>query len=80
MRIKELNNWLQNLIDLHYPKINKLLKSKKLEYYELPLICYCAHNKCDASKTGSINLMKKGFINVNLFEDGLKGYKKHNKS
>ena len=79
MTIKELNNWLQNLIDLHYPKINKLLKSKKLEYYELPLICCCAHNKCDASKTGSINLMKKGFINVNLFEDGLKGYKENKK-
>ena len=60
-------------------KLNGLIKSKKLEYYELPLICYCAHNKCSASKTATINLMKKGFVNVNLYEDGLKGYKKHNK-
>lgn len=79
MSPNELNNWLQNLIDLHYPFLKKLLKSKKLDYYELPLICYCAHNKCSASKTGAINLMKKGFVNVNLYEDGLKDYKQHNK-
>jgi len=79
MSTLELNNWLQDLIDLHYPLLKKLIKSKKLEYYELPLICYCAHNKCSASKTAAINLMKKGFVNVNLYEDGLKGYKKHNK-
>ena len=79
MSTLELNNWLQHLIDLHYPLLKKLIKSKKLEYYELPLICYCAHNKCSASKTAAINLMKKGFVNVNLYEDGLKGYKKYNK-
>jgi rhodanese-related sulfurtransferase len=79
MSTLELNNWFKNLIDLHYPLLKKLIKSKKLEYYELPLICYCAHNKCSASKTATINLMKKGFVNVNLYEDGLKGYKKHNK-
>tara|TARA_Y100000389_G_scaffold103206_1_gene100112 strand:- start:2018 stop:2872 length:855 start_codon:yes stop_codon:yes gene_type:complete len=80
MSTQELNNWLQHLIDLHYPILKKLIKSKKLDYYELPLICYCAHNKCDASKIASINLMKKGFVNVNLYEDGLKGYKENNKS
>jgi rhodanese-related sulfurtransferase len=79
MSTLELNNWLHHLIDLHYPILKKLIKSKKLDYYELPLICYCAHNKCSASKTAAINLMKKGFINVNLYEDGLKGYKQHNK-
>ena len=80
MSPKELNNWFKDLIDLHYPILKKLLKSKKLDYYELPIICYCAHNKCDASKIGAINLMKKGFVNVNLYEDGLKGYKENNKS
>ena len=79
MSPNELNNWLQDLIDLHYPLLKQLIKSKKLDYYELPLICYCAHNKCSASKTAAINLMKKGFVNVNLFEDGLKGYKQYNK-
>ena len=77
MSINELNNWFKNIIELHYPILKKLLKSKKLDYYELPIICYCAHNKCSASKTAAINLMKKGFVNVNLYEDGMKGYKQH---
>jgi rhodanese-related sulfurtransferase len=77
MSVNELNNWFKNIIDLHYPILKKLIAKRKLDYYELPIICYCAHNKCDASKIGAINLMKKGFVNVNLYEDGLKGYKQH---
>ena len=77
MSIKELHVWFKSLIDLHYPKINTLLKKQYLELYEIPIICYCAHNKCDASKIASKNLMKKGFVNVNIYEDGMKGYKEH---
>tara|TARA_Y100000389_G_C17312900_1_gene438914 strand:+ start:59 stop:913 length:855 start_codon:yes stop_codon:yes gene_type:complete len=77
MSVNELNNWFKNIIDLHYPLLKKLITKRKLDYYELPIICYCAHNKCDASKNGAINLMKKGFVNVNLYEDGLKGYKQY---
>lgn len=77
MSVNELNNWFKNIIDLHYPILKKLIAKRKLDYYELPIICYCAHNKCDALKNGAINLMKKGFVNVNLYEDGLKGYKQH---
>ena len=77
MSVIELNNWFKNIIDLHYPLLKKLIAKKKLDYYELPIICYCAHNQCDASKNGALNLMKKGFVNVNLYEDGLKGYKQH---
>ena len=79
MTIQEINKWLQNLIELHYPILKKLLDSKKIEVYELPIICYCAHNKCSASKIGCENLMKKGFVNVSLYKDGMKGYKKNNK-
>ena len=77
MTNKELNNWIFSIIDLHYPKIKKLLNNK-LQLYEIPIICYCAHNKCDASKNGAQELMKKGFVNVNLYEDGMKGYNKYN--
>jgi len=77
MSVNELNNWFKNIIDLHYPLLKKLIAKRKLDYYELPIICYCAHNKCNASKNGAINLMKKGFVNVNLYEDGLKGYKQY---
>tara|TARA_A100001015_G_scaffold309977_1_gene410441 strand:+ start:173 stop:1030 length:858 start_codon:yes stop_codon:yes gene_type:complete len=79
MTTQEINKWLQNLIELHYPILKKLLDSKKIEYYEIPIICYCAHNKCSASKIGCENLMKKGFINVSLYEDGMKGYKENSK-
>ena len=63
---------------MHYKKIYDLLSKKKIELYEIPIICYCAHNKCDASSRASQELMKKGFVNVNLFEDGMKGYKNLN--
>lgn len=77
MSVNELNNWFKNIIDLHYPLLKKLIAKRKLDYYELPIICYCAHNECSASKTAAINLMKKGFVNINLYEDGLKGYKQY---
>ena len=79
MTSQEINKWLQNLIELHYPIFKKLLNLKKIESYELPIICYCAHNKCNASKIGCENLMKKGFVNVSLYEDGMKGYKENSK-
>ena len=79
MSIDNLNKWFLELIKLHYKKIQNLLSSKKLELYEIPIICYCAHNKCSASSQASQELMKKGFVNVNLYEDGMKGYKKLNR-
>ena len=79
MSVNELNSWFKQLIELHYPLLKKLIKYKKIDYYELPIICYCAHNKCNASKIGCENLMKKGFVNVSLYEDGMKGYNKNNK-
>tara|TARA_B110001450_G_scaffold144653_1_gene135303 strand:- start:2923 stop:3777 length:855 start_codon:yes stop_codon:yes gene_type:complete len=77
MSVNDLNNWFKNIIDLYYPILQKLIAKRKLDYYELPIICYCAHNECSASKTAAINLMKKGFVNINLYEDGLKGYKQY---
>lgn len=78
MSIEDLNKWFLTVIKLHYKKIHDLLSKKKLELYEIPIICYCAHNKCNASSQASQELMKKGFVNVNLYEDGMKGYKKLN--
>ena len=79
MSVNELNSWFKQLIELHYPLLKKLIKYKKIDYYELPIICYCAHNQCSASKIAAINLMKKGFVNVSLYEDGMKGYNQANK-
>ena len=78
MSIKELNEWFTSVIDSHYPKLKKLLNNK-LQLNEIPIISYCAHNKCTASKNGAEELMKKGFVNVSLYEDGMKGYNKNSK-
>tara|TARA_B100000282_G_C31638715_1_gene447396 strand:+ start:81 stop:935 length:855 start_codon:yes stop_codon:yes gene_type:complete len=78
MSIKDLNEWFISVIDLHYPKLKKLLN--KLKINEIPIICYCAHNKCTASKNGAEELMKKGFVNVSLYEDGMKDYNNHKKN
>ena len=73
--ISYLHKWFYEIIKLHYSKLYKLISNKKLDIYEIPIICYCAHNKCNASKIASQLLMKKGFINVSIYEDGMKGYK-----
>ena len=78
MSVKDLNEWFISVIDLHYPKLKKLLN--KLKINEIPIICYCAHNKCTASKNGAEELMKKGFVNVSLYEDGMKDYNNHKKN
>lgn len=79
MELNEINKWFKELIHLHYPILNNLLKKNILNLYEIPIICYCAHKKCNASKIACETLMKKGFVNVNLYEDGMLGYKIHNK-
>jgi rhodanese-related sulfurtransferase len=78
MSIKELNTWFITLINSHYPKLKKLLNNK-LQLNEIPIICYCAHNECSASKNSAEELMKKGFVNVSLYEDGMKGFNKDSK-
>ena len=61
-------------VSINYPKLNKLLKQKKINIYELPIIVYCAHDKCDASEQLAINLLKKGFVNIGEFPGGMKDY------
>ena len=79
MSIKDLNDWFTSIINLHYPKL-KILIPNKLKLYEIPIISYCAHNQCTASKNAAEELMKKGFVNVSLYEDGMRDYNKQNKN
>tara|TARA_B100000902_G_scaffold398049_1_gene463599 strand:+ start:4507 stop:5364 length:858 start_codon:yes stop_codon:yes gene_type:complete len=79
MSIKDLNDWFISIINLHYPKL-KILIPNKLKLYEIPIISYCAHNQCTASKNAAEELMKKGFVNVSLYEDGMRDYNKQNKN
>ena len=74
MSQKQLLDWFSDVIESNYPKINKLIKQKKLNIYEIPIIVYCAHNKCDAGYLSAIELLKKGFVNLMDFKGGMKDY------
>ena len=76
MNQSEIHNWFHNLVKVHYPKIYKNIHSKKLNISEIPIVTYCAHSKCNASHLAIEELMKKGFVNVNEYDGGMKEYRK----
>ena len=50
---------------------------KNLSYvYEIPIVAYCAHEKCNASELAIKELMKKGFVNINEYSGGIVEYRK----
>ena len=57
-----------------YPKLNKLVKSKKLDIRDVPIITYCANKKCDASKKLLDALYKCKVNNTKEWHDGLEGW------
>lgn len=77
MSHKDLVNWLGEVVKIHYPKLHTYIKNKKLEIYEVPLLFYCAHSKCDASERAVHQIMKKGFVNVQEYLGGIFDYRKH---
>ena len=79
MTVQELKKWFQEIIKLHYKNLYKLINSKRLNIMDIPIICYCAHSKCDASKIANRLLMKKQFVNVNHYSGGMQEYRKKNK-
>lgn len=76
MSEKDLFNWFEELIRIHYPKIYESVKSKMINIQEIPIIAYCAHNKCNASELLLEELMNKGMVNVNEYSGGMKDYRK----
>tara|TARA_Y100000992_G_C21273725_1_gene498568 strand:+ start:3124 stop:3996 length:873 start_codon:yes stop_codon:yes gene_type:complete len=78
MSVNELQKWFMDVIKVHYPMLHSLVKSGKLQIYELPIIVYCAHDKCNASELAIKELMKKGFVNIHEYSGGMKDYRKHN--
>ena len=78
MSVNELQKWFMDIIKVHYPMLYSLVKSGKLQIYELPIIVYCAHDKCNASELAIQQLMKKGFVNIHEYSGGMKDYRKHN--
>jgi len=76
MSVKDLENWFSEVIKIHYPKLATQIKNKKLEIYEIPIIVYCAHEKCNASELAIKELMKKGFVNLHEYSGGINEYRK----
>lgn len=79
MTVLELVKWFTDIIKLHYKTLYKLVKNNQLNIMDIPIICYCAHSKCDASKIANRLLMKKQFVNVNHYSGGMQEYRQKNK-
>lgn len=71
----QLEKWFQEVIQKNYPCILDFLKTYSI--YEVPLVLYCAHEKCNASELCALELYKKGFVNIRLYEGGMKDYRKN---
>ena len=59
-----------------YPKLNDLVKSKKLDIKDVPIITYCAHSKCNASEHLIDFFYECGFNNTLEWKDGMEGWNK----
>lgn len=78
MSSEQLLSWFKEVIKLHYPKLNTYIENNKIELYEIPIITYCAHEKCNASELAIKELMKKGFVNINEYSGGIVDYRLNN--
>ena len=59
-----------------YPKLEELVNDKKIELYDIPIITYCAHSKCDASEKLIHALYSCGINNVLEWKEGMEGWNK----
>lgn len=74
---QNLLEWFQEIIKLHYPKLDKLVNEKKMELYEIPIITYCYNKQCNASEMAIESLMKKGFVNIDEYEGGIQDFRQN---
>ena len=74
MTIKEIKEWFQKVIQANYPKISNMLSRNEIKLHEIPIIVYCAHDKCDASEQAAHSLNQKGIINIYEYLGGMKDW------
>ena len=72
MSVKQLEQWMTDVIERNYPKLWKQVKKGEITLAELPIVSYCAHSKCNASHLATYELMKNGFVNVDIYPGGMK--------
>ena len=80
MSTKDLHKWIKEVLKLNNHPLFKELMNKKIELYNLPIVVYCAHKDCDASEKALVELYKKQFVNVVMYEEGMLGYIKQVKA
>tara|TARA_A100001011_G_C14321225_1_gene850753 strand:+ start:249 stop:1112 length:864 start_codon:yes stop_codon:yes gene_type:complete len=76
MNQRELHEWFKQVVKLHYPNIHKEITLKTINVKEIPIVAYCAHEKCNASELLLEELLKKGMVNVYDYSGGMKEYRK----
>jgi len=77
MTHSEVHKWFVDIAKIHHPSIYRAIRSGKIAPYEIPVIVYCAHEKCDAGEKAIVELMKKGMVNVQHFPGGMQMYSAH---
>ena len=68
-----VNKFIDEHID-KYPPLKKAFSDKKSNKFDVPMVIYCAHTKCDASKKLCDTLMSLGFNNIYDFSAGIEGW------
>lgn len=72
-RKKKVKIFLKNVLS-DFPKLQTLIKEKKLTMETVPIVTYCANSKCSASDQLLKHLMNAGFVNVLEYPEGMDGW------
>ena len=84
MSSEDLKKWFYILIELHYQSTLRDIYLRILptnivgtSTLDLPIVVYCAHDKCNASDLVAEQLLKKGFTDISIYPGGMKEYRVH---
>lgn len=75
MNSKDIENYIKDIL-INYPKLEKMVKTKKIALHNIPIIVYCAHDKCDAGLYLANELLKHDFVNIIHYLGGINEYYK----
>ena len=65
---------IKMIVRRHLPEIDRAIRAGHIHLFEVPIITYCAHKKCDASHRAMVMLQKAGFVNMSWFPGGMKAF------
>jgi len=70
------NAWLMDVLEANYKRLYIMVKNKDILLEEVPIICYCAHETCDASRLLEEELLKKSMYRVDSFPGGMRAWQR----